>query len=88
MQALAFGSEAQLTRPCADCGLVTGGFCDFCLAAERFPGEEWAEGQQTPLCTVCDKKHGACHFCRGRLWCVPPPWRHASAPPSGPPSEK
>eukprot|EP00975_Prorocentrum_lima_P040090 8421035-Prorocentrum_lima.AAC.1 len=41
-------------RPCVDCGLMTGRFCDWCLAADRLPGEVRAAGQMTPLCSHCD----------------------------------
>ena len=64
--------EGLLLRPCVDCGLQTGCYCDHCRAADRMPEEKWAKGQMTPLCTRCDKTWGACHFCRGLLWCVPP----------------
>ena len=78
MQILAHGTVEMLNRPCVDCGLVTGCYCDWCRAADRLPDEEWADGHQmTPLCTFCDRKHDACHYCRGQLWCVPPP--HLSA---------
>ena len=75
MQVLATGSEEMLNRPCVDCGLITGRFCDYCLASDRMPGEVWAAGQMTPLCSYCDNKHDACHFCRGQTWCTPPPHR-------------
>ena len=74
--------------PCADCGRRTTGFCDgvplggddsplriACLAAERFPQEQWGEGQRTPFCRICDEKHKMCHRCRGVLWCRPPTWQ-------------
>ena len=72
MEVLAWGDEDMLCRPCVDCGLYTGRFCDWCYAVERLPDEEWAEGQHTPLCSRCDNKHYACHFCRGLLWATPP----------------
>ena len=75
----ASGSEEMLLRPCVDCGLVTGSYCDHCLAVDRCPAEEWAKGQMTPLCTLCDDKSKACHFCRGMAWCTPPP-RHNTLP--------
>ena len=74
MQVLAWGDENMLARPCVDCGLKTGCYCDYCRACDRCPKEEWADGQMTPLCTNCDKKHGACHFCRRLSWCTPPPF--------------
>ena len=81
---LAWGDDEMLCRPCVDCGLYTGYFCDGdefgltgsrCLAADRIKGEEWAEGQRTPFCSNCEKKNERCHYCRGVLWCVPPPHR-------------
>ena len=72
---LAGGTECELFRPCVDCGLITGSFCDFCKAADWLPDEAWAEHQVTPLCTRCDRMRDACHFCRGEHWCVPPPRR-------------
>ena len=73
VEVLAVGDEKMLCRPCVDCGLRTGRFCDFCLAADRMPSEVWAEGQLTPLCGACEAKpwgpdgssEGCCHFCRG-----------------------
>ena len=67
------GQEHLLLRPCVDCGLRTGCFCDWCLAIDRFPDEEWVPGQHTPLCTVCDQRHNRCHLCRGLNWVAPPP---------------
>ena len=63
-QVVAFGTEEMLCRPCVDCGRRTACYCDFCKAKDRFPEETWAEDQQTPLCTKCDKKHSKCWFCR------------------------
>ena len=51
MEVLAAGSATMLCRPCVDCGLYTGRFCDHCLAKDRIPSEEWAPGQLTPLCS-------------------------------------
>jgi hypothetical protein len=73
MQVLATGDEEMLCRPCVDCGLKTGRFCDHCLASTRVPSEEWASGQMTPLCSRCDWDHGACHYCFGLPWCTPFP---------------
>ena len=64
LEVLAFGDADELFRPCADCGLRTGSFCDFCYGADRYPKEKWAANQHTPLCSRCDDEHGACHFCR------------------------
>jgi len=78
LQALAFGSLELLSRPCVDCGLITGRFCDHCLAKDRMPEGEWAKGQHTLLCSRCDDAHDACHYCRGQAWCVPPTHRLSS----------
>ena len=67
------GAAEMFNRPCVDCGLFTGDFCDYCEAADRMPNEVWAPNQGTPLCSRCDDKHDACHYCRGQLWCTPPP---------------
>ena len=78
LQVYAHGTKEMLCRPCVDCGCWTGRFCDHCFAVERDPKGVWAEGQRTPLCSTCDDKHDACHFCRGLHLCVPPP--HGVAP--------
>ena len=56
---LAYGDQEMLTRPCVDCGLLTGRFCDWCFAADRLPNEEWADGQMTPLCSDCDNMNSS-----------------------------
>ena len=61
---VAVGDANILCRPCVDCGLMTGCFCDYCNAKERDPAGDYAEGQGTPLCTDCDKEFEMCHFCR------------------------
>ena len=71
MHILASGHSGMLFRACVDCGLITGCFCEYCLAAQRMPEETWAPNQCTPLCTKCEaKNHGICHFCRGVAWVV------------------
>ena len=60
LEAFGAGSAEMFNRPCVDCGLVTGRFCDYCMAADRLP------------------EYDAWHFCRGKLWCVPPPHRTRS----------
>ena len=75
VEVLAWGDAETLCRPCVDCGQTTGCFCDYCQAANRIPSETWAEGQLTPLCHSCDKRHGSCHFCRGVAWSTPPEWK-------------
>ena len=68
----AMGSPELLTRPCVDCGLTTGSYCDLRFAKDRMPDDAWAEGQFTPLCTRCDAARGGmCHYCRGQAWCAP-----------------
>ena len=81
LQVLAVGSPAQLCRPCVDCGLYTGRFCDFCLAETRIPSEQWCRHQYTPLCSTCDNRWDSCHFCRGLHWCTPHP---KGSPPAAP----
>ena len=80
LQALAWGTPNTLTRACVDCGLITGNFCDSCLAADRVPSEKWEPNQATPLCTFCDDRFFSCHFCRGVQWAQPPPWGAGSPP--------
>ena len=78
-EALCFAPEGVLIRSCVDCGRVTGRFCDGiiaeCYAEDRVPGEKWGRGQRTPLCSECDNRKLACHFCRGLSWRTPPEWR-------------
>ncbi|MDA8583789.1 hypothetical protein N9L68_06130 [bacterium] len=73
LQIMAMGEPEMLLRHCIDCGMKTGNYCDGCLAKDRFPDDDWAEGQMTPLCTRCDQKFGRCHRCRGEQWCVQRP---------------
>ena len=70
---LAVGDKEMLMRPCVDCGVRTGSFCDYSYAKTRVPNEVWAEGQMTPLCNSCDNQFDECHFCRGLQWCTPKP---------------
>ena len=80
---LCVGDPEILLRPCVDCGLVTGRFCDGpegetgpqCFASVRVPSERWAQNQRTPLCSKCDWARGKCHFCRGVQMCTPPAHR-------------
>ena len=85
MEVLATGDEALLVRPCVDCGRRTGNYCEtpaqaghtfweggICLAAKHIPSDEWAPGQRTPLCSACERIHGACHVCRRVSMCTPP----------------
>ena len=94
LEFLCFGEAENLIRPCVDCGLVTGRFCDGprgetgpqCYAAYRVPTESWEPKQRTPFCLRCEElqqqRHGTwgmCHFCRGVNWCTPPPRERSCA---------
>ena len=81
MEVHAEGATALLYRPCVECGLSTGNYCDDlevsfrgppCLAKERVPKETWAPGQRTPLCSVCERKYVSCRYCRRVSGCSPP----------------
>ena len=78
LDALAMGTYEDLCRPCVDCGIKFGSYCDGkwgvpCFAAVRVPSEQWCDGQRTPpLCTKCDRMMGMCRFCRGVPSCTPP----------------
>ena len=74
-QAPAIGQTEMLVRPCVDCGQWTGRYCDYCLAKDRLPNETWCGNQHTPLCSQCENEREACHFCYGKKWVMPPPWR-------------
>ena len=81
VEVLAYGEESDLLRACVDCGQVTGRFCETlsgdgdCMAATWIPSESWAQGQRTPLCSSCDWRLGACHFCRKVCWATLPKWQ-------------
>ena len=79
---LARGDAQIFYRPCSDCGLHTGCYCDYCFAVHRVPSERWADGQFTPLCNACDNARGRCRFCRGVHMETPVP-RGNPDPPSG-----
>ena len=68
--------QPKLIRPCVDCGLITGNFCDGilaeCYAQERIPGEVWCVNQRTPFCAKCEAKRPACRFCLRIASCTPP----------------
>ena len=68
---IAFDSVDMLFRPCVDCSLITGCFCDRCYAADRCPQAEWEHGKNSPLCIKCDKTYDSCHLCRRMIWCTP-----------------
>ena len=74
LEVFAVGSKEVLCRPCVDCGLYTGCFCDYCYGADRIPDEYWEQGQLTPLCTNCDNRYDACHYCRGVHMARPSAW--------------
>ena len=79
LEVFAAGSVEDLPKPCVECGLVTGNFCDElelktgfkCLAEKRIPALSWVKGQRTPFCTGCERKLGSCYFCRGVPSCTP-----------------
>ena len=73
LEIYAYGDVEMLFRPCVDCGLYTGSYCDYCMAEHRDPTGVYAEGQMTPLCSSCDNKYGECRYCREVPWCAPPP---------------
>ena len=83
---LAWGDVETLVRPCVDCGLRTGWFCDGlerpCFARHWLPKELWARGQRTPLCSRCERLRGTCHYCR-RVQSATPPAHGGAAPQSG-----
>ena len=72
------------SRPCVECGLMTGNFCDGgpsvgfnnCFASNRVPKDYPASagyyGLRTPLCSFCETCFGVCRFCRGVEGCTPP----------------
>ena len=64
-----FAGPALFYRPCVDCGLQTGCYCEHCNAKDRMPDQTWSPGQATPLCTLCDSMRGACHYCLD-LYCI------------------
>ena len=68
--------QPKLVRPCVDCGLTTGNFCDGigyeCYAAVHIPGEAWCVNQRTPFCSFCESKRPACRFCLRTPSCTPP----------------
>jgi hypothetical protein len=82
LSATSFGTKESLVKPCVDCGLLTGCFCDgeefessgkpcFAEVHHPFSGEQWQPGQRTPLCSKCDAKFGKCHYCRKVPFCMP-----------------
>ena len=60
------GELIPLIRPCVDCGLLTGNWCEASCFAENWLGsklEDWQDSQITPHCTFCEKNYQFCHFC-------------------------
>ena len=75
LQSLCAGAALRLVRPCCDCGMWTGGFCENeCFATQHIPSELWELNQRTPHCSNCWRRYGACHFCRGVHHCRPCAW--------------
>ena len=72
-RALSFGeTPGMFTRPCVDCGRITGNFCENeCQVSARLPSERWELNQRTPQCTECEAKYILCHYCRKVSWCIP-----------------
>ena len=56
--------EGSLIRPCVDCGLLTGRYCDFCELSDRDADAVSDCGRTTPLCSFCEDVFGRCHLCR------------------------
>ena len=89
----ATANSSTMCRPCTDCGLVTGCFCDKCCAQARRPPHwsthRWQPLTTSPLCTHCDKKWAACHHCRRVSACSPFPHGHGNfaTRPDGMPNE-
>ena len=68
------GNIISLIRPCVDCGLLTGNWCEASCFAEDWLGsklEDWNDSQITPHCSFCEKRYQFCHFCRGKDWATP-----------------
>ena len=52
------GELISIIRPCVDCGLLTGNWCEASCFAENWLGsklEDWQDSQITPHCTFCEK---------------------------------
>ena len=68
--------QPKLVRPCVNCGLTTGNFCDGlgyeCYAEDNVPAEKWCVAQRTPFCNFCESKRPACRFCMRTPSCTPP----------------
>ena len=68
------GNIVSLIRPCVDCGLLTGNWCEASCFAEDWLGsklEDWNDSQMTPHCSFCEKKYQFCHFCLRKDWVTP-----------------
>ena len=77
------GELIPLIRPCVDCGLLTGNWCEAFCFAENWLGsklEDWQDSQITPHCTFCEKKYRFCHFCLGKDWATPDTHRIVDVP--------
>ena len=70
-------ARGMYTRPCDDCRLFTGNWCDGitpgerCLASNWTSSGTWGTHQGTPLCSICDRHFASCHYCRVIAWCRP-----------------
>ena len=65
---------------CVECGITTSCWCDggtiggnSCVARE-FINDETGNIQNSPICTVCDRRYGTCRYCRGVSACTPAQW--------------
>ena len=81
MEVLCCGDTETLCRPCEDCGQYTGRFRDHCPASTRIPNEKWEGNQHTPLCSTCDNRYWACHYCCGIYMARPFSWGHRAQEP-------
>ena len=77
------GELISLIRPCVDCGLLTGNWCEANCFAVNWLGsklEDWQDSQITPHCTHCEKSNRFCHFCLGKDWATPDTYRIVDVP--------
>ena len=75
------GKIVSLIRPCVDCGLLTGNFCEADCFAEYWLGsklEDWNDNQFTSQCSACEQRYKCCHFCLGKAWATPEPHRRVN----------
>ena len=74
---LAYGTCDDLRRPCVDCGLYTGCFCDG-LPSPQLCRPKIGKGNRRP-CAPCDRRMEICHFCRGVPQITSPAHRNRNA---------